>query len=359
MTADNTLRASDVPRLVVLLPDGKEVHHHVAGEEVTIGRDPSNRICLSDHFVSKFHAKLLVSARTITLVDLGSANKTYVNGEPITQKPLRFGDAIRFASVECRLEGPEAAAKPAPVAAIPASPAKPAPPPPKPEPPVRASAPAPKPRPAAAPKAPGRPAPPPVEADPMKRLLVIGGVLILLSLVLGIVLRVLLVPSDAPETVDEAAPKSAAPSASSAAAPQPVTTPPSSIPPEASSSPAPPPSTPSPVVDASGNRSAEFYFDEGLSYLDTGRLKEAQTSFRKVLELDPDHSRARTRLSLLDEEIESKAKRHFDAAREAFQFLRYDEAIAEWEMFLLLADPGDVRYAEAQGGIEQAKAKLR
>lgn len=358
MTADTTLRALDVPRLVVLLPDGKEVHHHIAGEEVTIGRDPSNRICLPDHFVSKFHAKILVSARTLTLVDLGSANKTYVNGEPITQKPLRFGDAIRFGSVECRLEGPEA--KKTPVAAraseTPAAPAPAAPPPPAPGRPPRADKPAPQPRGAAAPhKSPGRPGPPPMEADPMKRLLVIGGVLILVSLVLGVVLRLLLVPSQAPETAEEGGPKPATTTAPAA------TTAPEAAPAAAEATPSEDTGAPRarPIIDASGNRSAEFYFEEGLSYLDTGRLKEAQQSFRKVLELDPDHSRARTRLSLLDEEIEKKAEHHFDAAREAFQFLRYDEAIAEWEMFLQLADPGDVRYGEAQEGIEQAKAKLR
>ncbi len=91
----------------------------------------------------------------------------------------------------------------------------------------------------------------------------------------------------------------------------------------------------------------------------TGRLKEAQRSFERALELDPDHARARTRLSLLDEEIEKKAETHFERASEAFQFLRYDEAIAEWEMFLMLAKEGDTRYAEAQQGIEQARAKLR
>ena len=52
-------------------------------------------------------------------------------------------------------------------------------------------------------------------------------------------------------------------------------------------------------------------------------------------------------------------ERHFDNARQAFQFLRYEEAIAEWEMFLLLANESDTRYVEASQGIQQAQAKLR
>ena len=88
-------------------------------------------------------------------------------------------------------------------------------------------------------------------------------------------------------------------------------------------------------------------------------MREARESFERALELDADHSRARTRLSLLEEEIEKKLERHFDNARQAFQFLRYEEAIAEWEMFLLLADENDTRYGEAGQGIQQAQAKLR
>ena len=78
-----------------------------------------------------------------------------------------------------------------------------------------------------------------------------------------------------------------------------------------------------------------------------------------MLEIEPANSRAKTRLSLLEEEIEKKAERHFDSAREAFRFLRYEEAIAEWEMFLTLVDATDTRYAEAHQGIEQARAKRR
>ena len=113
---------------------------------------------------------------------------------------------------------------------------------------------------------------------------------------------------------------------------------------------------PRPVREGS---SAQFYFDEALSYLDAGRLKDAQANFRKVLEIEPANSRAKTRLSLLEEEIENKAERHFDSAREAFRFLRYEEAIAEWEMFLTLVDATDTRYGEAHQGIEQARAKRR
>lgn len=354
MTSEKTqtLRSFDLPRLVVELPDGKEIQHHLSGEEITIGRDPKNSIAIADNFISKFHAKLIISKTSIVLVDLASANKTYVNDRPISEAPVRYGDKIRFAAVKCRLEAPEGHGKKAPPVVTP-TPSVQAPQKAK-SPQARPPTPAHKPSPRAAAKpspakTPGS-APPPIEADPMKRLMRVGGLLILVSLALAIMLRVLLVPSESPPESEVNAR-----GVSEAEAPPPDTPPPTATTPVATMA---TPVTPTPTALAA-DENAEYYFDEGLAHLDTGRLREARASFDKALELDPDHSRARTRLSLLEEEIEKKVERYFDNARQAFQFLRYEEAIAEWEMFLLLADESDTRYGEARQGIQQAQAKLR
>ena len=356
---DPTLRSLDLPRPVVELPDGKEIQHPLSGEEITIGRDPKNRIAIADNFISKFHAKLIISKTSLVLVDLASANKTYVNDRPISEAPVRYGDKIRFAAVKCRLEAPESHGKKAPPVLTPTPPKPPveapqraetpkAPPPPRPVPPKPSPRAAAKPPPA---KTPGS-APPPIEADPMKRLLRVGGLLIVVSLALAAMLRVLLVPSEAPppHESDAEARGGTETEAPPANTPRPTVTTPVTT--------TPTPVAPTPTALAS-DENAEYYFDEGVAHLDTGRLREARESFERALELDPDHSRARTRLSLLEEEIEKKVERHFDNARQAFQFLRYEEAIAEWEMFLLLADESDTRYGEASQGIQQAQAKLR
>jgi tetratricopeptide (TPR) repeat protein len=195
----------------------------------------------------------------------------------------------------------------------------------------------------------------------MKRLLRIGGLLILVSIALAVMLRILLAPSGEPAKEPD---KTQATGAST----EPTTTAPVAAP-EPVPTPTPTP-TPSPPADAARGKtpasshagsasSAQDFFDQALSFLDTGRLKEAETAFKKVLEIEPENASARTRLALLQEEIAQKADQHFGNARQAFQYLRYDEAIAEWEMFLTLADSSDVRYAEAEQGIAQAKAKLR
>ena len=110
MESDDSVRVrSNLPVLIVTLPEGGEEHHSLRERETTIGRDPSNHIRISDHFVSSYHAKIIRSGETLSLVDLASANKTRVNGRPIVQKALRYGDEIRFAGVTCRLIDPRGA----------------------------------------------------------------------------------------------------------------------------------------------------------------------------------------------------------------------------------------------------------
>jgi pSer/pThr/pTyr-binding forkhead associated (FHA) protein len=92
--------------LLLIQTEGGEERHPLRERETTIGRDPSNHICITDHFVSSFHAKIIRSGETLSLVDLASANKTCVNGRSIVQKAVKCGDEIRFAGVTCRLVDP-------------------------------------------------------------------------------------------------------------------------------------------------------------------------------------------------------------------------------------------------------------
>lgn len=63
-----------------------------------VGRDPSCSIVLSeDTFVSQRHAEIYIDRRHIIVVDLGSRNGTFVNGDPI-DAPMRItkGDVIQL-----------------------------------------------------------------------------------------------------------------------------------------------------------------------------------------------------------------------------------------------------------------------
>ena len=93
----------EYPCLLVLDESGKQKRFPIKLREASVGRDPSNDICIPDHLVSKFHAKLLVSNQSVTVVDLESANKTRVNGQVVTHSAVGYGDELQFARVKCQL----------------------------------------------------------------------------------------------------------------------------------------------------------------------------------------------------------------------------------------------------------------
>jgi signal transduction histidine kinase len=80
----------------------------LTGRTMALGRDGSNPIRLHDNEISRRHAELR-SAEDVgyRVVDLGSANGTFVNGHQVDQAPLRSGDQLRLGqTVMLFSEGP-------------------------------------------------------------------------------------------------------------------------------------------------------------------------------------------------------------------------------------------------------------
>lgn len=76
---------------------GKDQGHRfeLSKSETTLGRDASNDIQLNDEEVSRRHAHIVQINGRFALADLGSANGTYVNAQPIRGKrSLRTGDHL-------------------------------------------------------------------------------------------------------------------------------------------------------------------------------------------------------------------------------------------------------------------------
>jgi signal transduction histidine kinase len=63
---------------------------------VALGRDNSNAVRLHDTEISRRHAELRLDRDGYRLVDLGSANGTFVNGQPIDQVALNSGDRVQL-----------------------------------------------------------------------------------------------------------------------------------------------------------------------------------------------------------------------------------------------------------------------
>jgi hypothetical protein len=86
----------------------------LTGGDLTLGRDQNANIQLSDHAISRVHAKLFFRDSIWYIADLDSANGTFVNGARITASPaqLRLGDVIQLGPVAIRFQDPVASAQP-------------------------------------------------------------------------------------------------------------------------------------------------------------------------------------------------------------------------------------------------------
>lgn len=85
-----------VPALVVVGGVGSGESFYLDRPQMTIGRSPESDIFLNDVTVSRSHARLLVEGRTVTVVDTGSLNGTYVNNEVVTAATLHNGDTVQI-----------------------------------------------------------------------------------------------------------------------------------------------------------------------------------------------------------------------------------------------------------------------
>jgi len=66
----------------------------IGKEDISIGRDPSNEIFLSDILVSRKHARVFRMGKDLIIEDLCSVNGTRVNDQAVTRQILRAGDEI-------------------------------------------------------------------------------------------------------------------------------------------------------------------------------------------------------------------------------------------------------------------------
>jgi pSer/pThr/pTyr-binding forkhead associated (FHA) protein len=70
--------------IVDLNDQGPKIRLAIREEPVTVGRDPSNDVCMTDDLVSRFHCKIRVTEAGLVIEDLSSSNGTYLGGQRIT-----------------------------------------------------------------------------------------------------------------------------------------------------------------------------------------------------------------------------------------------------------------------------------
>lgn len=110
-------------KLIINPTSGAKKEIPVGGDLISIGRDPSNDLVLTDAMVSRRHAIMELKDEQYLLRDNNSSNGTLVNGDRIVDdQPLRDGDLIGIGSARILFQaeqqeaGAEASASPAPAA---------------------------------------------------------------------------------------------------------------------------------------------------------------------------------------------------------------------------------------------------
>lgn len=91
-------------RLLPAMPGAAEVVVRRPG--ASIGRDPAAEICIDDPTVSWEHAKIVTRDGVPALMDLGSSNGTYLNGERVEHTLLLADDVLQLGDVVFRVVRP-------------------------------------------------------------------------------------------------------------------------------------------------------------------------------------------------------------------------------------------------------------
>src|SRR5947208_1173128 len=84
------------PKLVVLHGPLKGNVVEFVNDQISIGRDKSNSVCVRDKLVSRSHAVIRRNSGSIEITDLDSSNGTFVNGVAVRERVLEGGDQIRI-----------------------------------------------------------------------------------------------------------------------------------------------------------------------------------------------------------------------------------------------------------------------
>ncbi|HET8541815.1 MAG TPA: adventurous gliding motility protein GltG [Anaeromyxobacter sp.] len=79
-------------------------------EIIKIGRLASAHLCLDDEKISRIHSVIEVAPDgNLSIIDMGSAEGTFVNGKKVSRGALRLGDQITLGGLRIVVESPDAA----------------------------------------------------------------------------------------------------------------------------------------------------------------------------------------------------------------------------------------------------------
>ena len=91
-------------KLVIINGDEETQEVMLDRQQISLGRDQSNHVCLSDKSVSRHHASVIRILSNYFLEDAKSTNGTRLNGCEIRKHILKHGDLIEVGKYKLRFE---------------------------------------------------------------------------------------------------------------------------------------------------------------------------------------------------------------------------------------------------------------
>lgn len=88
----------------LLSADGQQKFDVRDGAPMLVGRAPTCDVPVFDPTISRRHAELSLVAGGVEILDLGSSNGTFVNGDRVTKTTARGGDVVTFGKVVFKLQ---------------------------------------------------------------------------------------------------------------------------------------------------------------------------------------------------------------------------------------------------------------
>jgi pSer/pThr/pTyr-binding forkhead associated (FHA) protein len=90
---------------LVLLSEGMTGRtHELKAEKTTVGRVEDNMFQIAEPSVSSHHCEILLKGNEVIVRDLNSTNGTFINGDKVSESPLKPGQILRLGQIEMRLE---------------------------------------------------------------------------------------------------------------------------------------------------------------------------------------------------------------------------------------------------------------
>jgi pSer/pThr/pTyr-binding forkhead associated (FHA) protein len=85
-----------------LYDEERGVRYPLTGLMKEIGRTSECDLCIPDERISRVHARVDWDGATWVVVDLGSTNGTWVNGELVEERRLEAGDTLEIGDTKLR-----------------------------------------------------------------------------------------------------------------------------------------------------------------------------------------------------------------------------------------------------------------